>query len=54
MFSVRKAELSINVLIQCGGILVNPCDIIVAELTGLTVIPLDKAQGMVTACTRTG
>lgn len=48
MFSGRKEELSINVPIQCGGIIVNPGDFIVADLMGVTVIPLAKAQEMVT------
>jgi 4-hydroxy-4-methyl-2-oxoglutarate aldolase len=48
MFSARKEELSINVPIQCGGIIVNPRDFIVADLMGVTVIPLDREQEMVT------
>ncbi|MFT4727984.1 MAG: 4-hydroxy-4-methyl-2-oxoglutarate aldolase [Granulosicoccus sp.] len=48
MFSGRKEELSINVPIQCGGVIVNPGDFIVADLMGVTVIPLDRAQEMVT------
>jgi len=47
MFSERKEELSINVPIQCGGILVNPGDFIVADLMGVTVIALDKAEEIV-------
>lgn len=47
MFSERKEELSINVPIQCGGVLVNPGDFIVADLMGVTVIPLDKAEEIV-------
>ncbi len=47
MFSQRKEELSINVPIQCGGIIVNPGDFIVADLMGVTVIPLDKAEELV-------
>lgn len=48
MFSGRKEELSINVPIQCGGVIVNPGDFIVADLMGVTVVPLEKAQEMVT------
>ncbi|MDE0521872.1 MAG: RraA family protein [Boseongicola sp.] len=44
MFSGRKEELSINVSIQCGGVVVNPGDFIVADLMGVTVIPLEKAE----------
>lgn len=47
MFSGRKEELSINVPIACGGITVNPGDFIVADLMGVTVIPLAKAQEVV-------
>lgn len=48
MFSGRKEELSINVPIQCGSVLVNPGDFIVADLMGVTVIPLEKAREIVT------
>jgi len=48
MFSGRKEELSINVPIQCGGVLVNPGDFIVADLMGVTVIPLETAAEVVT------
>ena len=47
MFSDRKEELSINVPIQCGGVIVNPGDFIVADLMGVTVIPLENAQEVV-------
>ena len=47
MFSGRKEELSINVPIQCGGVVVNPGDFIVADLMGVTVIPLEKADEIV-------
>ena len=47
MFSGRKEELSINVSIQCGGIVVNPGDFVVADLMGVTVIPLEKAEEVV-------
>ncbi len=49
MFSDRKEELSINVPIQCGGVVVNPGDFIVADLMGVTVIPLGKAEEMLKA-----
>ncbi|MCF1711134.1 RraA family protein [Tabrizicola sp. J26] len=47
MFSGRKEELSINVPIACGGVVVNPGDFIVADLMGVVVIPLARAAEVV-------
>ncbi|MBY6028034.1 RraA family protein [Halomonas sp. DP8Y7-1] len=47
MFSERKEELSINVPIACGGVPVNPGDFIVADVMGVTVIPLARAAEVV-------
>ena len=44
MFSERKEELSINVSIACGGVVVNPGDFIVADLMGVVVIPQEIAE----------
>ncbi|NQV21504.1 MAG: RraA family protein [Rhodospirillales bacterium] len=47
MFSQRKEELSINVPVHCGGVVVNPGDFVVADLMGVTVIPLINAEEIV-------
>ena len=44
MFSERKEELSINVPIACGGVVINPGDFIVADLMGVVVVPQEIAE----------
>jgi regulator of RNase E activity RraA len=44
MFSGRNEELSINVPISCGGVPVNPGDFVVADVIGVTVVPLARAE----------
>lgn len=39
MYSKRKDEMDINVPIQCGGVVVNPGDMIIADENGVTVVP---------------
>jgi regulator of RNase E activity RraA len=48
MFSQRKDELSINVPIACGGVTVFPGDLVVADEIGVTVIPLARAEEILT------
>lgn len=40
MFSGRKEDLSLNIPIVCGGVVVNSGDMIVADEIGITVVPL--------------
>lgn len=42
MFSGRKSEVTVNVPITCGGVIVAPGDIIVADEIGVTVVPYAK------------
>jgi regulator of RNase E activity RraA len=48
MFSQRKEELSINVPISCGGVIVRPGDFVVADTIGVAVVPLEKADELLT------
>jgi 4-hydroxy-4-methyl-2-oxoglutarate aldolase len=49
MFSGRKEELSINVPVNVGGIVVFPGDFVVADTIGVTVIPQGRAEEILKA-----
>ncbi len=38
MYSKRKDEMDLNVSIQCGGVVVNPGDMIIADENGISVV----------------
>jgi regulator of RNase E activity RraA len=46
MFSGRKDDVALSVPVQCGGIVVHPGDIIVADEIGVTVVPLADAESV--------
>lgn len=46
MFSGRKEDVALSIPVQCGGIVVHPGDIIVADEIGVTVIPLADAAAV--------
>src|SRR5215216_3385942 len=47
MLSGRKEELSINVPVTCGGIVVKPGDFVVADTIGVTVVALERAHEVI-------
>jgi len=42
-YSKRLWPLAINIPIQCGGVIVNPGDLIIADEIGVVVVPANKA-----------
>jgi 4-hydroxy-4-methyl-2-oxoglutarate aldolase len=46
MFSGRKDDVALSVPVQCGGIVVHPGDMIVADEIGVTVVPLADAAAV--------
>jgi regulator of RNase E activity RraA len=49
MFSGRKDDVELNVPIACGGIVVNPGDMIVGDEIGITVVPSAKIKEVLEA-----
>ncbi len=43
----RTKVVGINVPVNCGGIIVNPGDIIVGDSDGIVVIPSDKLEKVI-------
>jgi len=46
MFSGRKDDMALNVPVQCGGIVVHPGDMIIADEIGVTVVPMADAAAV--------
>jgi 4-hydroxy-4-methyl-2-oxoglutarate aldolase len=49
MFSGRKDDVELNVPITCGGIVVNPGDMIVADEIGIAVVPSAQLEPVLKA-----
>ena len=48
MFSGRKDNVFLNVPITCGGVVVSPGDMVVGDEIGVTVIPFDSLESVLT------
>ena len=44
MFSGRKEDVQVNVPVQCGGIVVNAGDMVIADEIGVTVVPFGDLE----------
>ncbi|MFN7276457.1 MAG: RraA family protein, partial [Betaproteobacteria bacterium] len=49
MFSGRKDDVQLNVSVQCGGVVVSPGDMIVADEIGITVVPAERLEAVLAA-----
>jgi regulator of RNase E activity RraA len=49
MFSGRKTDVQVNVPVTCGGIVVNPGDVIVGDEVGITVVPAADLEKVLAA-----
>ena len=48
MFSGRKDNVALNVPLSCGGVVVSPGDMVVGDEIGVTVIPFDHLESVLT------
>jgi regulator of RNase E activity RraA len=46
MFSNRKEDVALNVPVVCGGVIVHPGDMIVADEIGVAVVPAQEQQAV--------
>lgn len=49
MFSGRKDDVELNIPVQCGGIVVCPGDMIIADEIGITVVPRADLESVIVA-----
>ena len=49
MFSGRKTDVRVNVPVTCGGIVVNPGDVIVGDEIGIAVVPAGDLERVLPA-----
>lgn len=45
-YSGRLEPIELNVPVSCGGVLVHPGDLVLADEIGVVVIPLEEAEGV--------